>query len=103
MIFRIKKGDTVFVTSGKEKRREGKVLKVYPRWGRALVEGINLRKRHRRARRAGEKGSTVSVPAPLPLSRLMPKCSHCGRAARIGSKISSGGKLRGCRKCGGEF
>jgi len=61
MAGRIKKGDTVFVISGKDKGREGKVLKVYPRSERALVEGANLRKRHRRPRRSGSPGGS---PAP---------------------------------------
>ena len=102
MAGRIKKGDTVFVISGKDKGREGKVLKVYPRSERALVEGVNLRKRHRRPRRSGEKGSIVSMPTALAASKLLPKCPHCAKAVRVGFKVE-GGKRRVCKKCGGEF
>ncbi len=104
IIGRIKKGDQIFVISGKDRGREGKILKVYSKEGKVLVEGVNLRKRHKKARRAGEKGSIMQFPAPLASSKVMPKCPHCGKAARVGFKIAaSGPKLRFCRKCKGEF
>ena len=101
---RARKGDTVRVLSGKDKGREGKVLRVYPEEDRVLVEGVNMRKRHRRPRRVGEKGSIVQVATPLALSNVMPKCPHCAKPTRIGIKISKDGtKSRICKKCGGEF
>lgn len=101
---RIKKGDTVLIISGKEKGREGKVLKVFPKEEQVLVEGINLKKRHRRPRRAGEKGSIVNLPRPLALSKVMPHCPHCGKGVRVGFKVRpDGSKFRVCKKCGGEF
>ncbi|MBI4059443.1 50S ribosomal protein L24 [Candidatus Giovannonibacteria bacterium] len=104
MTGRIKKGDQVFVISGKDRGRTGKILKVYSKDGRILVEGLNLRKRHKRARRSGEKGSIVEHPAPLAASKVMPKCPHCGKAARVGFNTSASGlKSRFCRKCKGEF
>jgi len=102
MAGRIKKGDTVFVISGKDKGREGKILKVYPRSERALVDGVSLRKRHRRPRRSGEKGSVVSMPTALAASKLLPECPRCQKAVRVGFKVA-GGKRRVCKKCGGEF
>lgn len=102
MAERIKKGDTVLVISGKDRGREGKIIKMYPRSERVLVEGVNLRKRHRRPRRSGEKGSIVSMPTPLAASKLLPKCPHCAKAVRVGFGVK-GGKMRICKKCGGEF
>lgn len=101
---RVRKGDMVVILSGKERGREGKVLAVYPEEERVLVEGVNLKKRHQRPRRAGEKGSIIQVPRPLALSRVMPKCPHCKKPTRISVKLSEdGAKSRICKKCGGEF
>ncbi|KKW36913.1 MAG: 50S ribosomal protein L24 [Candidatus Giovannonibacteria bacterium GW2011_GWA2_53_7] len=102
--FRIKKGDTAVIISGKDAGREGKVLRVYPKAEHILVEGINMRKRHRRPRRAGEKGSVVEVATPFSWSRAMPKCPNCARATRIGIKITGQAtRSRACKKCGTEF
>ncbi|MDP3784846.1 MAG: 50S ribosomal protein L24 [bacterium] len=104
VVGRIKKSDQIFVISGKDRGREGKILKVYSKEGKVLVEGVNLRKRHKKASRAGEKGSIMQLAAPLDASKVMPKCPHCQKAARVGFKIAgSGSKLRFCRKCKGEF
>ncbi len=101
---RIKKGDTVVIISGKDKGREGKILTVYPKEARILVEGINMRKRHRRPRRAGEKGSIIQVATPLASAKAMPKCSNCGKPTRVGFKfLESGTKSRVCKKCKVEF
>jgi large subunit ribosomal protein L24 len=68
---RIRKGDTVQVRSGKDKGRRGRVLNVTPGDGRALVESINISRRHRRARGPRDQGGIVSMESPLPLSKLM--------------------------------
>ena len=104
MAARIKKGDNIKVLSGKDKGKEGKVLRVYPKDELLLVEGINLKKRHRRPKKAGEKGSIVQMPAPLPLSKVMVRCPNCQKAARARIKIiDNGEKRRSCRKCEVEF
>ena len=103
MPFRIKKGDMVRIISGKDRGREGKVLKVYPKDERLLVEGINLRKRHRRPRRAGEKGSVVELPTPLAAAKAMPKCPSCLKPVRVGMRVLEGGRKRFCIKCKAEF
>lgn len=101
---RVKKGDTVVVISGKDKAREGKVLRIYPKEGRLLVEGLNLKKRHRRPRKAGEKGSIVELPMPFHLAKVMPKCPGCGKPVRIGFRIlEKGERKRVCKKCGHVF
>ncbi len=104
MAQRIKKGDSVKIISGKDKGRSGKILRVYPKEGLVLIEGLNLRKRHRRPRKAGEKGSIVQFPAPMASSKIMPICPSCSNAVRIGFKVlEDGSRKRICKKCQYEF
>jgi len=67
----IKKGDTVAVISGKDKGKTGKVMQAFPKLNRVVVEGVNVCKRHLRARRSGEKGQTVEFSMPLHASKVM--------------------------------
>jgi large subunit ribosomal protein L24 len=100
---KIKKGDTVLVISGKDRGRKGKVLKAFPSERKVLVEGINLRKKHQRPRREGEKGQIVQIPAPIDISNLKLICPKCGKATRVGYKIVEEKKYRICKKCGQEI
>jgi large subunit ribosomal protein L24 len=68
---RITKGDTVRVLRGDDKGKEGKVIRVYPKTGRITIEGINIVKRHRKARRAEEQSGIVDFPAPVHHSNVM--------------------------------
>jgi large subunit ribosomal protein L24 len=70
--FHIKKGDTVTVISGADKGKKGKVAKVMPKEGRAVVEGIRMMKKHIRARQDGKKGQVIEVAMPLAISKLAP-------------------------------
>ena len=70
MKMKIKKGDMVRVLSGESRGKEGKVLAVYPREARVIVEWVNVARRKRRARRAGEKGQVVLVTMPIHLSNV---------------------------------
>jgi large subunit ribosomal protein L24 len=100
---KIRKGDTVKIISGNYKGKTGKVLVVFPKKERAAVEGVNLKKKHVRPRRQGQKGEVVLIPASLPLARMMLLCLKCGGATRIGYRIGEQGrKTRVCKKCGGE-
>lgn len=104
MALRVKKGDNVVVISGKDKGNAGKVLKVYPSEDLVLVEGLNLRKRHRKPRKSGEKGSIIQSPTPMPLSKVMPKCPNCQKPTRVGSiKHEGRERKRICKKCKAEF
>jgi len=66
----IKKGDTVTVLSGTDKGKKGKVLRVMPKDGLAIVEGVRMTKKHVRARKEGKKGEVIEIAMPLPLSKL---------------------------------
>ena len=70
MNMKIKKGDTVKVISGKDKGKTGKVLKAFPKLGKVLVEGINMHKKHVRARQEGKKGQTIDKAFPLSVSNV---------------------------------
>jgi len=96
---RIKKGDNVKVLLGKERGKTGKIIKIWPREGKATVEGLNLHKKHARSRQAERKGEVVLVPGPLNLAKLALVCSHCGRASRVGYEVVGGKKNRICKKC----
>ena len=97
---KIRKGDTVELRSGKDRRKRGKVLEVFPRRQKLTVEGLNIRKKHSRPRKAGEKGQIIEFPAPLPASRVMLVCPTCQKAIRVAYRTSGDGlKERYCRKC----
>jgi large subunit ribosomal protein L24 len=68
---RITKGDTVRVMRGEDKGKEGKVLRVFPKTGRLTVDGVNVVKRHRKARRAEEQSGIIEFPAPIHASNVM--------------------------------
>ena len=98
---RIRKGDLVEVIAGKDKGRRGKVLRVYPKKNRVLVQGINIVKKHMRQRSADMPGGIVEMEAPIHISNVMPVCSRCNRGVRVGFKIlEDGTKMRICRRCG---
>ena len=96
----MRKGDQVLIISGKDKGKKGKVLKIFPEGRKVIVEAANLRKKHQKPKKAGEKGQTISLPAPIDISNLKLICSKCGKAARIGYKIEEKKKYRICKKCG---
>lgn len=100
---KIKKGDTILVTAGKDKGKTGKVFRAFPKEGGILVEGINLRKKHIRPKKEGEKGQIVQMPAVLDVSNVKIICSKCGKATRVGYKVENGEKKRICKKCKQEI
>lgn len=96
----IRRGDTVRVLRGKDRGKRGTVLAVLPRQQRVLVEGINMVKKHVRARRAGEKGQRVTIAAPINRANVQLFCGHCKRGVRIGHRTSGETVERVCKKCG---
>jgi large subunit ribosomal protein L24 len=100
---KLKKGDNVLITAGKDKGRTAKILKSLPKERKILVEGINLKKKHVRPKREGEKGQMIQLPAPLDVSNVKIICPKCGKAARVGYKTEKDRKFRICKKCGQEI
>ncbi len=98
---RIKKNDTVVVIAGKEKGKSGKVLRVMPSAGRAIVESLNMVKRHSRATGPQSPSGIVEKEAPIHLSNLMYLCEKCNATSRLGkTELSDGKRVRLCRRCG---
>ncbi len=100
---KIKKGDNVIVIAGKDKGKEGKIARAFPSENKVLIEGVNVFKRHQRARKAGGKGEIVEFSKPIHASNVMLKDSKTGKRTRVGFKLVSGKKLRIARKTGGEI
>ncbi len=96
---KIKKGDTVLVISGKNRGKKGKILKAFPKERRVLIDGVNLRKKHQKPRKTGEKGQIIEKPAPLSVSNVKLICPKCNKAVRVGYKITGNKKYRICKKC----
>ena len=100
---KIKKGDQVLIISGKDRGKRDKVLDVFPKEGRVVVESVNIRKKHVRPKKSGEKGQIVETPAPISVSNLKLICPKCGQPTRVGYKIVEGKKYRMCKKCKQEI
>ncbi|MBL7151074.1 MAG: 50S ribosomal protein L24 [Candidatus Omnitrophica bacterium] len=99
-MFKIKKGDTVQIIAGKDRGKKGKVLELLPEGRRALVEGLNLVKKHKRQTRQDQQGGIVSIEAPLSISNLMVFCKQCNRPVRVGfTVLKDGSKSRFCKSC----
>jgi large subunit ribosomal protein L24 len=99
MRVKVKKGDTVQILAGKDRGKRGTVARVYPQTAKVIVEGLNLVKKHRRARKAAAAG-IVTIAAPLPLSRVMVVCPHCAKSTRIQVRVNDDtSRSRVCQKC----
>lgn len=97
----IRKNDSVMVVAGKERGKTGKVLRVIPEKNAAVIERMNLVKRHARARGPQQPSGIVEKEAPIQLSNLMVMCDKCNAPVRVGRKIlADGEKVRVCRRCG---
>ena len=97
---RIRKGDNIKIISGNDRGKTGSVRAVFPDERRIVVEGVNMKKKHVRPRRQGQKGELVRVPLPFPVSRAMLICSGCGKVMRPVMRIEGDHKERVCRICG---
>ena len=100
---KIKKDDIVFLTTGKDKGKKGKVLEVDYATGRVTVEGLQMIKRHMRRGRSRQTpmGGIIEKPGTIDVSNLTLFCKKCDKPARVGFAIDGEGKkIRTCRKCG---
>lgn len=101
---RIKKNDTVMVIAGRERGKTGKVLRVIPDKQRALIEQLNMVKRHQKARGPQSASGIVEKEAPLHLSNLMIMCDKCNAPVRMGKRaLDDGRSVRVCRRCGEQL
>ncbi len=105
MKVKIRKGDTVEVISGREsdKGKRGEVIRVFPKEGRVVVQGVNIRKKHQR--QIQTQGRTMSpgiieFEAPVHISNVMLVCPKCDESTRVGLQRDQDGVRRVCKKCG---
>lgn len=96
----IKRGDNVLVVSGDEKGSKGKVLKIFSKKGRVIVEGVNFMKKHYRARKTGDQSRIIEREAPVHVSSVALLCPKCGKKTRLGKlRLQDGRMVRVCKKC----
>ena len=106
----IKKDDNVRVISGKDRGKEGRVVRVMPLEGRVMVDGVALAKKHSRTgaqrTRTGQQlqqGGIIDVEMFVDISNVQVVCGNCGQPTRIGHRTEGDTKVRICRKCGEEL
>ena len=100
----VKKGDTVVVLAGKDRGKQAKVLRVMPTKGAAIVERVNLIKKHTKANpQRNVAGGILEREGPVRLSNLQVICPSCNQPARTGTHRTDSGAARYCRKCDTEM
>lgn len=101
-MLKIKKGDTVKITIGKDKGREGKVERVMPKEQKVIVPGVNMYKKH--VKGMGEqKGGIYDIPRALSFGKIALICPKCKKITRVGFNLAGTEKVRICKKCGKEI
>ena len=97
---KIRKGDTVIITNGKDRGKKGKVRRVFHKENRIMVEGLNMVKRHSRTHAGARQAGIIELEAPLHVSNVMLLCAKCGKPTRVGFRLlDAGNKVRICRSC----
>ena len=100
---KLHKGDRVRVLQGKDRGKEGDVMRVLPKSNRVIVDGVNVAKRHQRATRATMQGGIIDKDMPISASAVAIVCPNDG-PTRIGYRLDpQGHKVRVCRKCGTDL
>ena len=97
---KLKKGDTVVVTIGKDKGKKGKIERVVPAESAVVIPGINVFKRHMKRRDEKTPGGIIDLVKPIAVSKIALICPSCGKPTRVGYLVSKSEKVRVCRKCG---
>lgn len=97
--FRIKKGDTVQMVTGKDRGKRAKVLQVFPSMNRVVVENLNTMTKNVRARREREKGQRITFASPVDYSNVQLVCGKCNKITRPAIKVVAEKKTRICAKC----
>jgi len=101
-MLKLKVNDSVKITIGKDKGREGKIEKILPKEAKVIVPGVNMYKKH--VKGMGEtKGGIYDIPRPLSLGKIALICPKCKKITRVGFKFAGNQKVRICKKCGKEI
>ena len=97
---KVKKNDTVLVVTGKDAGKTAKVLVAIPKTNKVVVDGINVQKKHKKARNAQDVSQIVNQSGAIDASNVMVVCPVCGKATRVAYKVEGDKKVRVCKKCG---
>ncbi len=97
---KVKKNDTVLVITGKDAGKTAKVLVALPKDNKVVVDGINVQKKHKKARSAQEVSSIQNQSGAIDASNVMVVCPTCNKAVRVAYKVEGDKKVRYCKKCG---
>ena len=100
----VKKNDTVIVLAGKDRGKQGKVLRVNPSKGTAIVERANFQKKHTRPNpQKNQKGGILERESPIRVDKLQVICPNCNEPSRLGSHRTADGQTRFCKKCNADI
>jgi len=101
---KIKKGDRVRVLTGKDRGKEGTVLRAFPTEGKVIVEGVNTAKKHQKPTRVNQSGGIIDRDMPIPVANVAVLSPGDGRPTRVGYRVlADGRKVRVCRRTGAEL
>ena len=96
---KLKKGDTIIINSGKDRGRQAKIDRVFPKEDLVLVPGLNQYKKHRKPQSDDKPGEIITISRPLLTAKVSLVCPKCKQQTRIGYKFIDNKKVRVCRKC----
>ena len=97
---KVRRNDTVVIIAGKDKGKKGKVRHAFPREDKVIVEGVNMIKRHSRARGVARQAGIIELEAPIHISNIAIVCNKCGESTRVGFRfLADGKKVRICHTC----
>ncbi len=100
----VRKGDLVKVIAGRDKGKEGRIVRSVPKEERVVVEKVNLVKRHQKPTPDLAQGGIITKEAPIHVSNVMLVCPSCKKATRVAHKfLDNGKKVRACKKCGASI
>lgn len=96
---KLRKGDAIIVTTGKDKGKKGKIEQVFQKEHAVVIAGINIVKRHMKKRDEQHPSAIVEIPKPIDVSKIALVCPSCGKPTRVGWIVVKDEKVRMCRKC----
>ena len=96
----IRKNDKVVVLSGRDKGKQGEVLRAMPKEGKVVVQGVSVATKHQKARKQGEESSIIKVETPIYACKVMVVCPKCSKPTRVAHKVTADGKK--VRVCSGK-
>lgn len=97
---KLREKDTVLVINGKDRGKKGEIKQVFPKEGRALVEGVNIATKHVKSQGQAKQGGIIKVEVPIDISNLILICTVCSKPSRVGhKKLDDGTNARLCKLC----